>query len=152
MHHVDGGQALATVERVVIRVITTAPTHPEDLDRLSTRLDAVLDSGFAWAGLWIVIHHGAPVPSLSTQRYAGRIFKPYGDKIAIVYSMLGLGFWTNLALSATRSFSKFVGISAPIELSVEDGAQRLAQEFVGRDPAGYVDAHAQLLAHIQAAK
>ena len=152
LHHVDAGQALATIEGVVVRVITTATTNPEDLDALSLHIDALLEGGAGWAGLWIVVHHGAPVPSISTRRYAGKVFKPYGDKIAVVYSMLGLGFWTSLAISATRSLSKFIGMSAPIELSIEDGAQRLAQEFIGRDPAVYAQAHAQLLAHIQAAK
>lgn len=148
-HYVNHEQALACLGPVVIRVIWTARTEPDDIDRVAQLLDRVLEHAPA-AGLWVVVHHDSPVPDGATRRYGGRVMKRYDKHVCIVYSLLGLGFWASAASAAMSAISKLSGVYSPRTQSLEAGAQHLCSEFIGLNPGPLLAAHDTLLASIAA--
>jgi hypothetical protein len=149
VHVLDTEQAVATIGPIVVRIITRARTEIDDLDRLVMLVDRTLERS-PMAGIWIVAHHGAPVPDPPARRHAGRVFRPYGDRLCIAYSLLGLGFWASAATAATITLSKLIGMRSPIETTVEGGAGRLCMELIGVDPTRLIAAHDELLKRIKA--
>lgn len=147
-HRLDAEQAVAILGPVAIRVIRSARTEAADIDCLRGLIDGVLASSPA-AGMWIVVHHGAPIPDASARRHAGRVLRAYNDRLSISYSMLGLGFWANAARAATMTVARLIGTHAPVEATLEAGAERLSMDLIGIDPAALVEAHDELLAQIQ---
>lgn len=146
-HYVDHEQALGCLGPVVIRVISSAGTEFVDADRFSRLAKDILQRAPA-AGLWAVVHHGAPVPDSSVRRYMGNQLKPFSERLCIVTTMLGLGFWASAATAATHTIAKFTGTGSRITTTVEAGAQRLCMDLIGLDPARLVAAYDQLLARI----
>jgi hypothetical protein len=144
----DGEQAVVTLGPIIVRIITRARTEFADLDRLTMLVDRTLERS-PMAGIWIVAHHGAPVPDGPVRRYAGRVLRPYGDRLCIAYALLGLGFWASAATGATIALSKLIGMRSPIETTVERSAQRLSMELIGVDPTRLIAAHDELLGRIQ---
>lgn len=149
VHHLDAEQAVASLGPIVIRVITRARTEFADVDRVATLIDRTLERS-PIAGVWVVVHHGAPVPDLSVGRYASRALRKYGDRVCIAYSLLGLGFWAAAAIAAASSLSELMGTPGPTESTIERGAERLCMELVGVDPTRLIAAHDLLLERIQA--
>jgi hypothetical protein len=149
VHVLDSGQAVATLGPIVIRVIVRARTEVADIDRLTLLVDRVLERS-PGAGLWIIAHHGAPVPDKLVRRHGGRAFRPFGDRLCVAYSLLGLGFWASAATAATITLTKLMRMRSPIETSVERGAERLCMELIGVDPTRLIAAHDQLLERISA--
>lgn len=150
LHELDGGHAVANIGPIVCRIINTAPTTPARLDELATHIGATLARSPV-AGLWIVAHHDAPIPDRPTRRYAGRVFDPFKDRLSVAYALLGLGFWSSAAVAASLALSKFMGVRATIETSVERSAEQLCMDLIGVDPARLVAVHSDLLARIEAA-
>lgn len=145
----EPGQAIATLGPIVIRVIVSSRTEIPDLDRVTSLIDRVLERSSV-AGLWVVAHHGAPVPDMAARRYSGRVFRPYGDRLCVAYSLLGLGFWASAANTAVVMIAKLMGMRSPIETTIERGAERLCSELIGIDPNRLLAAHAELLGQIEA--
>ena len=144
IHHLDSQHAIVTLGAVVIRIIESARTDREELEHLAGLCEAILER-HSVAGMWVVVHHGAPIPDAAVRRYAGQLFRPHKDRLSVVYSMLGLGFWSSAAIAATRALTSLMGVRAPIETSVEGGAHRLSQDLIGMDPAKLVSTHHDLL-------
>jgi hypothetical protein len=149
VHILDAEQALLTVGPVVIRIIMSARTETVDIDRVVALVDRTLERS-PMAGVWIVAHHDAPVPDAGVRRYVGRVFRPYGERLVIAYSLLGLGFWASTATAAMLAVSKLIGMRSPIETTLERGAERLCMELIGIDPTRLIAAHDQTLGRIHA--
>ena len=149
LHHVDETQALATCGAVVMRIVMSAPTRVEDIDHVITLVDAVLERS-PTAGLWVVVHHGAPLPPAHVRDHATHQFRPYEDRLCTTVSMLGLGFWASTAYKVTAAFTRLAKRSAPVEASVADGARRLSMELIGIDADALIAAHDELSAQMSA--
>ena len=130
IHSLDGREAIATIGSVVLRVIDGAPTDTDVLDRFAARTQRVLERS-SFVGMWIVVHHGSPPPTMAVSRYAARVLEAQAHRSSTVYSMLGLGFWAATARAATSMVNTMLRSSSHVEDSVEAGAARLAQELVG---------------------
>ena len=146
-HYIDHEQAVGCVGPVLIRVITSAPTEIVDFERCTRVVDDILLRAPA-AGIWVVVHHGAPIPDSSTRRYMGQKLKGYGERVSVAFSLLGLGFWTSGAIAATVAINKVFGVNSPITTSVEAGAERLCMDLIGLNPERLVAGHATLLERI----
>ena len=148
IHRLDTSQATATLGPVVIRVVRSARTEESDLDFLRVLTDEAL-AKYPASGMWVVVHHGAPIPSGPVRRYTGQVFTPYKERMSLAYSMLGLGFWASAARAASSVLAKLVGANAPTTTSVEEGAHKLSMDLVGVDPEELVAAHDALLERMQ---
>ncbi|PRQ08647.1 hypothetical protein [Enhygromyxa salina] len=148
-HYVDSEQAVGCVGPVVIRIIASAPTEITDIDDLVGLVD---DTFQRWSavGIWVVAHHGAPVPDSSVRRYVADRLQPYNDHLTMVCSMLGLGFWASAASGASTGIGVLLGVDLQMTTSVAVGAERMCRELVGLDPARLVAAHDDLMQRITA--
>jgi hypothetical protein len=144
-------EAIACVGPVLIRVIDGAPTTTASIDAIRAGADELLQR-WPMVGVWIVAHHGSPLPEPEARRYAGELFGRDGDKLCMVYSLLGLGFWATAAIGVSKLLARLMGQPALIETSVEAGAQRLGMEMIGIDPQQLVMAHDELLRRMQVAE
>ena len=144
-------EAVAVLGPIVIRVIVGAPTDVACLDRLHLITQELLQR-WPVAGMWIVVHHGSPIPDGETRRHAGQIFSPYAERLAIGYALLGLGFWSGAAIAVTRVLARLMRQPTLIDTSVEASAQRMAMEVVGLDPSEFVAVHERLLDDIHRAR
>jgi hypothetical protein len=148
IHRLDSGRALASFGPVIIVVITTASTDTAFIDEL-VRLTEVALARWPMCGIWIVAHHGAPVPDSEVRRHSGRVLRPFRDRQCVVYSMLGLGFWAGTAIATSMGLAKLLGQRPLIETSVEGGADRLGIELIGVDAEKLAVIHDELLEAIQ---
>jgi hypothetical protein len=149
IHQLDGGHAVASYGPVLIRVITTAPTDIAVLDEIA-RLSEQALARWPMIGVWVVVHHGAPIPDSEARRHAGRVLRPLRDRQCVVFSLLGLGFWSSAAIAVTTVLAKLIGHVPMIETSVEAGADRLGIELIGIDAEKLAVIHDELLEMIQA--
>ncbi|HLT38910.1 MAG TPA: hypothetical protein VK034_21650 [Enhygromyxa sp.] len=147
IHRLSAAEAMATLGPVFCRVVRTAQSELSDIDEVKSIIDKVLER-WPTAGGFVIVHHGAPVPSAPVRRASSRMFEAYGDRLVMCHVMLGLGFWASAARVATIAITGLMGNPAPIETSVEAGAQRLATELIGIDPAKLVALHDDLLARM----
>ena len=150
IHHIDRGHAVALFGPVLIRVITTAPTDLPSLDQLQQLTELALRR-WPMAGVWVVAHHGAPFPDSDFRRHVGPALRPVRDRLAMVVTPLGLGFWSKAAVLMTFTLGKMVGNVPTVETTVERGAVRLGFELIGVDAEKLVASHTALLEGIQAA-
>ena len=148
IRRVCGADAVATLGPVGVRVVRTAPTALADIDEAKQIFDELLE-GWPVIGALIVVHHGAPVPTGPVRRYARKAFGSYGDRLIMSHVMLGLGFWAAAGRAAVKTITGWTGHPAPLESTVEAGAERLSTELIGVDPATLIAAHDQLLAQMQ---
>lgn len=148
IHHLDGGHAIATLGPVLIRVITSAPTDPQVLDEIVQLCELALQR-WPTIGVWVVAHHGAPIPDSDTRRHAGRVLEPLRDRSCVVFTLLGLGFWSSAAVGVSKLLAMLIGQRPMIETSVEDGADRLGMELIGIDAEKLAVVHDELLEAIQ---
>jgi hypothetical protein len=148
IHHIDGGHAVASFGPVLLLVITTAPTSTAVIDELA-RLSGVALARWPMVGVWIVVHHGAPIPDAEVRRHIGRVMSPFRDRQSVVLSLLGLGFWSSTAIAVSTVISRMIGQRPMIETSVEDGAERLGLEMIGVDAEKLAVIHDELLEAIQ---
>lgn len=149
IHQLDGGHAVASFGPVLIRVITSAGTDIAVIDELA-RLSEVALTRWPMIGMWIVVHHGAPIPDSELRRHAGRVLRPLRGRQCLVFSLPGLGFWAAAAITVSRMFAKMVGQHPLIGTSIEDGAERLGHELIGVDAEKLAVIHDELLEAIQA--
>jgi hypothetical protein len=146
-HYIDAEQALGCVGPIVIRVVDSARTTNVDVDRFVAMVADILERAPA-AGMWVIVHHDAPIPDHSIRRYMSQQMKPYNDRVTAVFTLLGLGFWAAAASAATLGITKLVGISPVITTTIEAGAERMCMDLIGVDPARLVAAHSTLLQRI----
>jgi hypothetical protein len=149
IHQLDGGRALASFGPVIIAVITTAPTDTAFVDEL-VRLTELALVRWPMCGIWVVAHHGAPLPDSEVRRHSGRVLRPFRDRQCVVYSMLGLGFWAGTAIATSMALAQLLGQRPLIETSVEGGADRIGIELIGVDAEKLAVIHDELLEAIQA--
>jgi hypothetical protein len=149
IHQLDGGRAVASFGPVIVVVITTAPTDTRFIDELA-RLSELALVRWPMCAIWVVAHHGAPIPDNEVRRHSGRALRPFRDRQCVVYSLLGLGFWTVAAVAATTMLAKLMGQRPLIETSVEAGADRIGLELIGVDAEKLAVIHDELLETIQA--
>jgi hypothetical protein len=142
-------EQIATFGPVLIRVFRNVPTEIPELDLARELLDE-LSERWPVIGVWAIAHHGAPIPDGPTRRRAKEVFGRYGDKLVLVQSVVGLGFWAAAGTATGTAIARLLGISFPIENSVEAGAERLAMEMVGLDPQELIVAHDELFRRIEA--
>jgi hypothetical protein len=148
IHRLDGGHAIASFGPVLIRVITTAPTDPAIIDELA-RLTELTLGRWPMCGMWVVVHHGAPIPDGDVRRHAGRVLGPFRERQCVVYSLLGLGFWSSAAIAVSIVLAKLIGQRPLISTTVEAGAERLGLELIGVDAEKLAAIHDELLEAIQ---
>ena len=146
--HADGGHAIGLFGPILIRVITTAPSDLASLEQLHLLTQPALARWpiVAW---WIVIHHGAPTPDSDFRRRVGPTIRPYRERLVVLVTPLGLGFWASTAAVVTSALSKLVGQPALLETSIDRGAQRLGMELIGVDAEKLAAAYGELLARIK---
>jgi hypothetical protein len=145
---IDGGHAIASYGPVLIRVITTAPTDAALLDELRRLTESALER-WPMIGIWVVVHHGAPFPDGEVRRHVERDLRPLRDRLCMVVSLLGLGFWAVTAVSVSSMLAKLIGQPALTETSVENGANRLGRELIGVDAEKLAVIHDELLDRIR---
>lgn len=151
VHNIDEGAALATYGPIVIRVITTAPTDLPSLERAFERVDAALER-WPEVGMWVIAHHGAPVPDAAARRFSNRAMRERAQRVSFAFTMLGLGFWATAARTATLAMLKLLGDrNTPIEATVEAAAEQLCMDLIGPDPAQLVAVHETLIARMRVA-
>jgi hypothetical protein len=150
IHHLDGGQAWASFGPVLIRVITTAPTDLATAEVVSRLMPGEL-ARWPMVGLWIVAHHGAPLPDNEFRRGFGPMLRPWRDRLVVVLTPLGLGFWAKSAVMVSATLSKLAGQQQLIETTLERGAARMGLELIGVDSDKLVASHDELLAAMQTA-
>jgi hypothetical protein len=148
IHQIDGGHAIASFGPVIFLVITTATTSIAVVDEIA-RLSGIAVTRWPMVGIWVVVHHGAPIPDTEVRRHMGRVLSPFRDRQSVVLSLLGLGFWTGAAIAASTVIAKLIGQRPMIETSVEDGADRLGLELIGVDAEKLAVIHDELLEAIQ---
>jgi hypothetical protein len=148
IHHIDGGHAIASFGPVLIRVITSARTDTAVLDEVA-RLSGLALTRWPMIGVWVVAHHGAPLPDGDARRHSGLVLRPFRDRSCVVFSLLGLGFWASAAIAVSKVLALLSGHHPLINTSVEDGAERLGLELIGVDAEKLAVIHDELLEAIQ---
>lgn len=149
IHELGEHAACATVGCVILRIIDGALTEVDTIDRFMTHAEAVLARAH-FTGLWIVVNHGSPPPTLGVARHAARRLNAHGERQTTVYSMLGIGFWVAAARRTTVILNKLLRSPSFIEDTVEAGARRLAMELVGVNSDELIEAHDRLRAKMLA--
>jgi hypothetical protein len=148
IHRLDSGHAIANFGPVLILVITTAETDAALIDELARQTEHTLSS-WPMCALWVVVHHGTPIPDGEVRRHTGRALRPFRERQCVVFSLLGLGFWASAAIAACMVFAKLIGQRPLIESSVEAGAERVGLELIGVDAEKLAVVHDELLEAIQ---
>jgi len=131
--HIDEGEVVGVCGPVLIRVVDGGPTELVQIDRVRRLVERELGNKAA-VGLWIVLHHGTPSPSLGVARHSRDNVSALADRLCVVYSMLGIGFWAATVRKVAAMFNRLIGTPAPFEATIEDGARRMGLELVGADP------------------
>jgi hypothetical protein len=133
--HQSDTQIYATSGPVLIRIADGAPTEPSEIDRSHAMCLALLD---AWPtiGSLLIVHHGTPIPSLTTMRYATQIMAGIEDRVVVGVTLLGLGYWAQAARVTASFFARFIrGNTFVLAGTVEEAAERMSFELVGLDHA-----------------
>jgi hypothetical protein len=129
---------------VLIRIADGAPTDVADIDRLHCYFVEMLER-WPTIGMLLVAHHENPMPSVAALRHAKQQMPALADRIVIAVALLGLGFWADAGRSMVGMFMRMAGGGTfVLEKSVDAAATKLGHELIGLDPAGLIDACAQL--------
>jgi hypothetical protein len=131
-HHGDK-QISATWGPVVIRITDGAVT---DVAQIDTSHELVLEMLDRWPtiGSLLIVHHGNPIPSFATMRYARQRMAGLEDRMVVGVALLGLGFWAETARVTTSFFARLIrGNTFVLAGSVESTVERMAFELVGID-------------------
>lgn len=148
IHYLDDGQAIGFYGPVLIRVVTTAPSDGAILDKIKELTEAALVR-WPMAGMWVVVHHGAPFPDSEFRRRFGPVLRPYRERQTFVVTLLGLGFWASSAVAMSSGLSKLLGQHSTVGTSLERSAEHLGQEMIGVDAEKLIASYHELLAAIQ---
>jgi hypothetical protein len=126
-------QVWATWGPVLIRIVDGAPTEPSDLDRLRLLFLELLDE-WPTIGMLLIAHHGSPIPSITTLRYATQLMVSFEDRLVVSAALLGLGYWAEASRAALNFFTSLVrGNTFILAGSVESAIDKMAFELVGLD-------------------
>jgi hypothetical protein len=132
-HHGDK-QIYATWGPVLIRIADGAATDPQEIDRSHALCLGLLDE-WPTIGSLLIAHHGLPIPSLATLRYARQLMAGIEDRMVVGVTLLGLGFWAEGARATASLFARLIrGNTLVLAGSVESAVERMAFELVGIDP------------------
>jgi hypothetical protein len=139
----------ATWGPVVIRICDGAPTHVEDLHRVTKVFDELLETHPNIAML-LVTTHGTALPDGETQRYAKHSLLRYEERLIIVAALLGLGFWASALRAAIAGVMRVLRHeNLWMENSVETAISRVTMELIGLDGEALLAAYEQLWAELQ---
>lgn len=131
-HHSDT-QVYATWGPVLIRIVDGAATEPPDMDRLHVLFLELLDE-WPTIGMLLIAHHGNPIPSLTTLRYANQLMGDLDDRLVVGIALLGLGYWAEASRAAINVLTRLVrGNTYILANSVESAVDKMALELVGLD-------------------
>ncbi len=150
VHSLDSGQALATVGPVVMKIITTGSSEIEDVRAILAAVDELL-TRLPSAGVWVIVHHGAPLPGPGFPRHAGELMRPYRERVVFAFALPGLGFWSAAASTTATALARLIGVHSQVATDLERSAGQLGMELIGVDPAGLVAAHDELFGRMQLA-
>jgi hypothetical protein len=118
---------------VSIRIVDGATTEPPDLDRIHAVVRELLDE-WSTIGSLLIVHHGNPIPSLASMRYARALMTGFEDRIVVSVALLGLGFWAEAGRATTSFFARLArGNTFVLASSVESAVERMSLELVGVD-------------------
>lgn len=133
--HQSDTQIYATWGPVLIRIADGAPTEPSEIDRSHAMCLALLDE-WPTIGSLLIVHHGTPIPSFTTMRYATQLMAGIEDRMVVGVTLLGLGYWAQAARVTTSFFARLIrGNAFVLAGSVESAVERMAFELVGLDHA-----------------
>jgi hypothetical protein len=131
-HHTDK-QILATWGPVFIRITDGAMIDAPEIERAHARCLELLDE-WSTIGSLLIVHHGTPIPSLGTLRYARQRMVGVEHRIVVGVALLGLGYWAEAARVTTSLFGRlFRGNSFVLTNSVESAVKGMTFELVGVD-------------------
>lgn len=131
--HQSDTQVYATWGPVLIRIVDGAATEPADMDRLHALFLELLDE-WPTIGMLLVAHHGNPIPSMATLRYANQLMAQLDDRLVIGIALLGLGYWAEASRTAINILTRLVrGNTFILASSVESAVDKMAFELVGLD-------------------
>jgi hypothetical protein len=131
--HRSDTQVYATWGPVLIRIVDGATTEPSDMDRLHVLFLELLDE-WPTIGMLLVAHHGNPIPSIATLRYANQLMGQLDDRLVIGIALLGLGYWAEASRAAISFLTRWVrGNTYFLANSVESAVDKMAYELVGLD-------------------
>lgn len=134
IHYVDDEQVLASCGPLLLRIIERAQTTNQDVERVLTLAEA-LAAKHERIGVLIVIHHGAPIPSRSVLRNMGETRDRLGERGAVVFVTLGLGFWAMAAQHSLLTLANFAGVHVPVETDLDSAARRVSRRIPGLTPS-----------------
>jgi hypothetical protein len=144
IEHQSDTQVWATWGPVLIRIVDGAPTEPSDMDRLRVLILGLLDE-WPTIGMLLIVHHGTPIPSITTLRYANQLMGDLQDRLVVSTALLGLGYWAETSRAAINFFAHLVrGHTFILAGSVESAVDKLAFELVGLDRQQLCSASAEL--------
>jgi hypothetical protein len=131
--HQSDTQVWATWGPVLIRIVDGAPTEPSDMDRIRVLFLELLDK-WPTIGMLLIAHHGSPIPSIATLRYANQLMVNLEDRLVVGSALLGLGYWAEASRAAFNFFTHLVrGNTFILAGSVESAVDKMAFELVGLD-------------------
>jgi hypothetical protein len=131
--HQSDTQIYATWGPVLIRIIDGATTDPPEIDRSHALCLALLDE-WPTIGSLLIVHHGSPIPSLASLRYARQLMVRIEDRMVVGVTLLGLGYWAQAARVTASFFARLIRSSTfVLGGSVESTVEPMAFELVGLD-------------------
>lgn len=149
VRHQTAQEVCATWGAIVIRICDGVRTDVEDLQRVESLWQELLDSHHT-IGMLLVFTHDTPLPTAATQRYAKQVLPRYDDALVLSAAILGLGFWASAFRAGLDALMRIArGGTVAIEGSVEAAAERLTRELVGIDPAALLEVVRELLAKLE---
>jgi hypothetical protein len=133
IRHQTDKQVHATWGPVSIRITDGATTDASEIDRSHVLILELLDT-WPTIGSLLIVHHGNPIPSFATMRYAKQRMAGVEDRMVVGVALLGLGFWAEAARVTTSFFARLIrGDTFVLAGSVEATVELMALELVGLD-------------------
>jgi hypothetical protein len=131
--HQSDTQVYATWGPVLLRIIDGDKTDPPEIDRSHGMCLELLDE-WPTIGSLLIVHHGSPIPSLATLRYARQLMAGLEDRMVVGVALLGLGYWAQAARVTASFFARLTrGNSMVLAGSVDSAVESMSFELVGID-------------------
>lgn len=139
IRYADSQQVVATCGPLIMRIIERARTDIEDVELMYELLDEARRNRLVPA-VMVVVHHGAPIPAPHVLRYMAAGIPRLGSA-AVMFTMLGLGFWAQTTQCALLRLSQLAGMRVPVATDLDSAAARLSRRTPSLDVATVISAY-----------
>ena len=129
----DDVQIYAIWGPVLLRITDGGTTTPEDIDFQHGIVGEMLER-WPSIGFLVVAHHGNPVPTVGTMRYATKRFASFESRLVVGMTLLGIGHWVVASNAAIAFMRRLVRANTFIlGNSIEQVVDGMALELIGLD-------------------